>query len=74
MDDLVATATANEEQVVALNGFNVKLTEEDLQKWTRAYKENKSHITMYTKLPQGQKHGDFHLSPSWLMDKMVGGQ
>ena len=35
-DDPVATAIVIEEQVLALHGFSVELTEEDLQKWTTA--------------------------------------
>ena len=50
MDDPMATAVAVEEHVLALSGFSVELTTEDLQKWTKAYKENKSRIVAYTKL------------------------
>ena len=46
----MATTAMIEEQVLALHGFNVELTEEDLQKWTTAYKEDRGHITVYTKL------------------------
>ena len=49
-------------------------TEEDLQKWTTAYKEDRGHIIVYTKLRQGQKHEDYYLTPSGLMAKMAGGQ
>ena len=74
MDDSVATAKAIEEQVTVLSGFSVELTKEDLQKWTKAYKEDKSYVIVYTKLRQGQKHGDYYLTPSGVMDKMVGDQ
>ena len=39
-----------EELVLALSGFNVEFMEEDLQKWTKAYNDDKGHITVYTKL------------------------
>ena len=47
MDDPMATVVAIEEQVSALSGFSMELTEEDLQKWTKSYKEDKCHVTMY---------------------------
>ena len=46
----MATTTAIEEHVVALSGFRVELTAEALQTWTKAYKEDKSHVVEYTKL------------------------
>ena len=49
-DDPVATEVAIEEQVSAHHGFSVELMEEDLQKWTTAYKEDRGHVTVYTKL------------------------
>ena len=58
----------------ALSGFSVELTMEDLQTWTKAYKEDKSHIVAYTKLRHGQKYQDLYLTPSGLMARMVGGQ
>ena len=70
----MATAAAIEEQVSALHEFSVELTEEDLQKWTTTYKEDRGHITVYTKLRQGQKHEDYYLTPFGLMAKMAGGQ
>ena len=50
MDDPIATVTVVEAQVSALSGISVELTAEDLQTWTKAYKEDKSHVTAYTKL------------------------
>ena len=50
MDDPEATIVAVEEQISALSRLNVELTVEDLQKWTKAFKEDKSHIAEYTKL------------------------
>ena len=47
---LAAAAVAIEEQVLAFSRFNVELTMEDLQKWTKAYKKDKGHIATYTKL------------------------
>ena len=58
MDDPEATTVAVEEQVSTLSGFSVELTAEDLQAWTKAYKEDKSHIAAYTKLRQRQKYQD----------------
>ena len=55
MDDSMATAIAVEAHVSALNGISVELTAEDLQTWTKAYKEDKSHVAAYTKLRRGQK-------------------
>ena len=54
MDDLVAIAIAVEEHMSALSGFSMELTVEDIQTWTKAYKEDKSHVVAYTKLCQGQ--------------------
>ena len=50
MDDPMAIAAAVEEHVVALSGLSVELTTEDLYTWTKAYKEDKSHVVTYTKL------------------------
>ena len=50
MDDPMATATAVKKQVSTLSGFSVELMVEDLQTWTKAYKEDKSHVVAYTKL------------------------
>ena len=50
MDDLEAIAAVPEEQVSALSGLSVELTGEDLQTWTKAYKEDKSHAVAHTKL------------------------
>ena len=52
-DDPVATEAAIEEQVLAHHRFSVELREEDLQKWKTIYKEDRGHITKYTKLHQG---------------------
>ena len=52
----------------------MELTAEDLQKWTKAYKEEKGHVATDTKLRQGQKYEGFYLIPSGLMAKMVGDQ
>ena len=52
----MATAATIKEHVSALSGFSVELTAEDLQTWTKAYKEDVSHVAAYTKLRQGQKY------------------
>ena len=52
----------------------MELTTEDLQQWTKAYKEDKGHIVAFMKLHQGQKYEDFYLTPSGLMARMVGGR
>ena len=72
MDDPMAIAAAVEAHVSALSGISVELTAEDLQTWTKAYKEDKSYVVAYTKLRQGQKHQDLYLTPSSLMAKMAG--
>ena len=74
MDDPEAIVAAVEEQVSALRGFSVELMVEDLQAWTKAYKEDKSHMIAYTKLCQGQKYQDVYVTPSGLLAKVVGGQ
>ena len=74
MDDPMATAAAVEAHVSTLSGISVELTAEDLQTWTKAYKEDKSSIAAYTKLRQGQKHQDVYLTPFGLLARMVGGQ
>ena len=56
MDDPMATMAIVEAHVSALSGISVELTAEDLQTWTKAYKEDKSHVVAYTKLRQGQKY------------------
>ena len=50
MDDPMATVVAIEEHLTALSGFSVELMAEDLQIWTKAYKEDKSHVATYMKL------------------------
>ena len=50
MNDPMATPVAVEEHVSTLSGFSMKLTAEGLQIWTKAYKEDKSHIVAYRKL------------------------
>ena len=74
MDDPMATVVAVEEHASALSRFSMELAVEDLQIWTKAYKEDKSHIAEYTKLHQGQRYQDVFLTPSNLMARMVGGQ
>ena len=74
MDDPMAAAAAVEAHVSALSGINVELTSEDLQTWTKAYKEDKSLVAAYTKLPHGQKYQDVYLTPFGLLARMVGGQ
>ena len=56
MNDPEAIVAAVEEQISALSRFSVELTAEDLQAWTKAYKEDKSHMIAYTKLCQGQNY------------------
>ena len=51
----------------------MEMTAEDLQQWTKAYKEDKDHVVAYMKLRQGQKYEDFYLTPSELMARMMGG-
>ena len=49
-NDPMVVAVAIKEQVSALSGFGMELMGEGLQTWTKAYKEDKSHIAAYTKL------------------------
>ena len=43
-DDPMATAAAIEEHMSTLSGFSVELIAEDLQAWTKAYKEDKRYV------------------------------
>ena len=49
-DDPTTVVAVVEEQVLTNSGFSVELTAEDLQNWTKAYKEDKDHMVAYTKL------------------------
>ena len=62
-----------ERHVLVLSGVSVELTTEDLQHWTKAYKEDKSNVAAFMKLRQGQKYEDFYLTPFGLMARMMGG-
>ena len=54
MENLVVATTAIKEQVSTLSGFSVEqLMARNLQKLTKAYKEDKSHVATYTPLRQG---------------------
>ena len=74
MNDPMAIGATVEAHMFALSGISVELTEEDLQTWTKAYKEDKSHVVAYTKLRQGQNYQDVYMTPSGLLARMVGGQ
>ena len=50
MDDLVAIGGVIEKQALAPSGINMELVMEDLQKRTKAYKEDKGHVAAFTKL------------------------
>ena len=72
MDDPMVTAAAIEAHVSTLSGISVELPVEDLQTWTKAYKEDKSYVAAYTKLRQGQKHQDVYMTP-WSSGRNGGG-
>ena len=72
MDDPMATAVAVEEHVATLSGFNVELTAEDLQTWTKAYKEDKSHVAAYKATP-GTKVSRCILASIWSSGQDGGG-
>ena len=74
MDDGATAATMIERHVSTLSGESVELTTKDLQQWTKAYKDDKSHVAEFMKLRQGQKYEDFYLTVSGLMARMVGGR
>ena len=74
MDDFALATLVIDKQVLVLNGSSVELMTEDLQKWTKPYKKDKTHVAVNTKLRQGRKYEDFYLTPSGLMAKMVGAQ
>ena len=69
-DDVATAAAMIERHVSALSGVSVEITVEDLQQWTKAYKEDKGHVVAYMKLRQVQKYEDFNLTPSSLMARM----
>ena len=47
-DDSTASVGAMiEAQIMALSGVSVEVTAEDLQQWTKTYKEDKGHIAVY---------------------------
>ena len=50
MNDPMATAVVVEVHMSALSRISVEVMSEDLQTWTKAYKEDKSHVAAYTKL------------------------
>ena len=50
MDDPKATTIVVEVHVSALSGISMELMAEDLQAWTKAYKEDKSYVAAYLKL------------------------
>ena len=72
VDASMATAATIEVQVSALSGISAELMEEDLQTWTKAYKEDKSYVAAYTKLRQGKKHQDLCMTPSGLLPEWWG--
>ena len=74
IDDMATIAAVIERHVSTLSGVSVEMIAEDLQQWTKAYKEDKGHVVAYMKLHQGQKYEDFYLIPSGLTARMMGGQ
>ena len=50
MDDVAAAAAMIERHVSTVSGPSVELTTEDLQQWTKSYKEDKSHVVAFMKL------------------------
>ena len=74
MDDPTVTIIVIEKQVSALGGFSMELIVQDLQKWTKAYKEDKGYVAASTKLCQGQNYEGFYLTPFGLIARMMGQQ
>ena len=50
MDDTATTVAMIEQHVSALSGVSVEMIAEDLQQWTKAYKEDKNHVVVFMKL------------------------
>ena len=48
-DDVAIAAMMIERHLSALSGASVEMTAEDLQQWTKAYKEDKGHVATYMK-------------------------
>ena len=67
MDDPTAETATIQEQVLALSGFSVELRTKDIQKWIKAYKNDKIYVAPYSKLCQDQKYEDYDLTPSGLL-------
>ena len=49
-NDVATAVVMIERHVLALSGASVELTIEDLQQWTKAYKEDKGHVAAFMKL------------------------
>ena len=64
--------TTIEMQIIALILVSIELTTKDLQQWTKAYKDDKGHVTTYMELCKGQKYQDFYLTPLGLMARLMG--
>ena len=50
MDDVAIATTMIERHVSTLSGASVELATEDLQQWTKAYKEDKGHVAAFMEL------------------------
>ena len=70
---MATVAAMIERHVSTLSGASVELTTKDLQQWTKAYKEDKSHVAAYMKLCQGQKYEDFYSDSIRINGKDRGG-
>ena len=57
-----------------LTGVGVQLPKDMQQKWTMAYKQDRSHKTAYNQLRQGKPVDKYYLTPIGLMAMMVGTQ
>ena len=55
-----------------LSGMGVQLPTDVQQKWTMAYKQDRSHKTAFNQLRQGKPVDKYHLTPTSLMAMMVG--
>ena len=61
-------------QLFVLSGMGVQLPKDMQQKWTMAYKQDRSHKTAFNQLRQGKPMDKYYLTPTCLMAMMVGTQ
>ena len=64
----------DQDQLFVLSRMGVQLPKDIQQKWTMAYKQDRSHKTAYNQLRQGKPVDKYYLTQTVLMAMMVGTQ